>query len=462
MWYFASDEYMPPETREKLTYFLQGSAICTDTDYVPCPECQCGNETLWESNRCATSVEGNETLTFTLRNQCNAAVWEIAAVNYTSLVCIYLAVIFMSFYLRWEEVKYDENAQTAQDYSIEIANPPIDAHDPEEWREYFREQFDGAEVAVCTCELDNDLLIQTLVKRRETYRIIQSLLDPGTSMDVINIGHIAAEEERHRNVFSKFLALLMPGVPELLATLVVLNAKIQALSQLTYHTTKVFVSFETERDQRHVLTKITVGSVRVKRNDHTALSDPKYLFRSKHMLNVAEADEPNTIHWESLNVKSKRKFREQSLTNMITFAGVAACAVIVKVMNEVSPIFAALTISAFNGGFPEVARVIVKLESHATEGSKQASMFFKIAVFRWVNTAIVITLITPFTSTLAVDHGLIPQVYAIFVSEIITLNAYQLIDPIGHAKRHLLAPRAKNQDAMNLFFEGEEVELAER
>jgi hypothetical protein len=89
-------------------------------------------------------------------------------------------------------------------------------------------------------------------------------------------------------------------------------------------------------------------------------------------------------------------------------------------------------------------------------------LYFKIALFRFVNTAVVITLITPFTSTLEKKGGLIPQVYAIFYAEILTANLIQLLDPVGHIKRHILAPRAMNQDAMNLFFQGEEIELAER
>jgi hypothetical protein len=117
---------------------------------------------------------------------------------------------------------------------------------------------------------------------------------------------------------------------------------------------------------------------------------------------------------------------------------------------------------AFNLCFPEFAKLIVMLESHPTESQVQTSLYFKIAIFRWVNTAIVITVITPFTHTLAADDGLIPQIYAIFFAEIITTNLIQLTDPWGHFVRHMMAPRASTQDSMNLLFQGLEVELAER
>ena len=92
----------------------------------------------------------------------------------------------------------------------------------------------------------------------------------------------------------------------------------------------------------------------------------------------------------------------------------------------------------------------------------QTSLYVKIATFRWVNTAIIITIITPFTNTLTPNPGLISQIAAQFFAEIVTTNVIQLTDVWGHIQRHILAPRAKTQDAMNRLFKGYDVELAER
>jgi hypothetical protein len=118
-------------------------------------------------------------------------------------------------------------------------------------------------------------------------------------------------------------------------------------------------------------------------------------------------------------------------------------------------------ISAFNLGFPEVAKYITDFEAHRNESKLQTSLYWKIAAFRWVNTAIVTTVITPFTETLE-PSGLIAQIAAIFFAEIVTTNVIQLTDVWGHIQRHILAPRAKTQDAMNRCFRGQQVELAER
>jgi hypothetical protein len=82
-------------------------------------------------------------------------------------------------------------------------------------------------------------------------------------------------------------------------------------------------------------------------------------------------------------------------------------------------------------------------------------------VFRWVNTAVVITLITPFRRTLS-DDGLIEKVYALFYADVTTTNALQFLDIGGHLNRHIFAPRATTQDAMNLNMQGAQYELAER
>ena len=68
----------------------------------------------------------------------------------------------------------------------------------------------------------------------------------------------------------------------------------------------------------------------------------------------------------------------------------------------------------------------------------------------------------PFTKTLDDFEGLIKSIWAIFFADIVTSNAIQLLDPVGHLQRHFLAPRAATQDLMNLNMQGQVVELAER
>ena len=69
------------------------------------------------------------------------------------------------------------------DYSIQISNPPSNANDPEEWKKFFEDQFPDAHVTCCTICVNNDHLLQALVKLRECRNQIKRMLPSGTEMD---------------------------------------------------------------------------------------------------------------------------------------------------------------------------------------------------------------------------------------------------------------------------------------
>ena len=43
------------------------------------------------------------------------------------------------------EIVFDEEEQTAQDYSVPIKNTPLEAFDPEEWIDFFQDRCNGAQ-----------------------------------------------------------------------------------------------------------------------------------------------------------------------------------------------------------------------------------------------------------------------------------------------------------------------------
>ena len=208
-------------------------------------------------------------------------------INFATLIFIVVGTVFLDVYLRRMEVAFDEDEQTAQDYSIVIENPPGDATDPGEWRDFFRDGW-GAHVTACTVAVNNDLLVRSLVERREKLRTIEMLIEPGASMDTLTLAGIAAREERQRRFWSSIKAFLVPGVPELFARITVLNAKVQGLAQQDYPATNVFVTFETEKAQREVLSTLNFGSLDVKRNNTKLVENPRHLFRGEKILKVTE------------------------------------------------------------------------------------------------------------------------------------------------------------------------------
>eukprot|EP00536_Pseudo-nitzschia_multiseries_P002604 jgi/Psemu1/294887/fgenesh1_pm.35_\ len=479
--FFASEEYDPVKAGildPNVTFtnmFMIGSAVCHSVEWVPCPTCRCrgvddkiSSWGLLPPGHCALSDSPDgDILTFAKKNNCDGTPWQLVATNYATVLFMVISVIFLGLYMKREETAFDEDEQTAQDYSIVITNPPTNAHNPDEWRNFFYDNFDGAQVTVCTCAVENDMLVQTLAERRERVRSIQ-LLEPGISMDLLDLAKVAAEIERDRSMMDRLLSSIVPGIPEHFSRLVALKAKVEGLAQLEYPVTNVFITFETEDDQRNVLQKLTVGSSKTGEIGHggdpRALSDPNFLFRNNRVLNVKEPEEPNAIRWQDLNAGWFQRVKKMAVTTTLTLVAIVVVAIIIFEINKISVQACAYAITISGMIFPLVAKAMTSLlELHTSESSKQASLYFKIVLFRWVTTAFVIFAITPFTDTISPGgEGIIAQVYALFISDMTITNLVQVFDPAGHFQRHFLAPRAKTQDSMNILFQGTPYELAER
>ena len=73
-----------------------------------------------------------------------------------------------------------------------------------------------------------------------------------------------------------------------------------------------------------------------------------------------------------------------------------------------------------------------KLETHQSETQKQASLYYKIVLFRWVTSTLIWISIIPFTDTITYGpNGLIERIYLQFFSDITVSNAVPLLDPVS-------------------------------
>ena len=461
--YFAGEDYSA--SQPGVSTLLKGSAICTEQVWVPCPTCDVedfGQARDRIAGAATVTPDGElQTLVFAKKNTCDGATMMVGICNMASLGFILLAVVILSIYQRRKQIEFDEQEQTAQDYSIEISNPPEDATEPEEWKEFFETRF-GGHMTCCTVAIDNGLLVKALAERREVLFQIEEQLKEGASVNTLTLSELAAKIEHGRTFLGKFKSRMSPDIPELVGRLTVLNTRIQGLAQQEYRATRVFCTFETEGAQRHVLQKMSVGSFVAYRND-THQVNPNLLFRGEHVLLVREAEEPSTIRWMDLDEKWITKLKQISITTAISLGSIVIVAAIVALLRRKSAAYAAVGISIANALFPSIAKILTNMEAHPSETGKQSSLFVKIAIFRWVVTAIVITIITPFTSTLTNGPAhLIQSIYVIFFSDLVTTNVIQLLDPVSNFKRHFLAPRASSQERMNLLMGGTEYTVAER
>lgn len=326
IYFFASDEYAThsPDNTEvealSANPLLYGSAICTNTSWEVCIDCNCTDSGQgWpRSSRCATAENG---ITFAIKNNClqqDGIMRKLGLINYGTIIFLLCSILSLGIYLRQHTVQFDEDEQTAQDYSIIVSNPPPKATNPDVWRRYFETTFPDVRCAAITCAVNNDLLLRALVARREVLRMMELQLDPGTPMDIDHLALLAAKYARDNNsFFRRVLSLFMPQLPELLSRLVALNTSIKGLAQLSYPCTNVFVTFEKESHQREVLGKLSVGRWHVRRNNPNILGNPAYLFENR-VLDVAESVEPNSVRWQDLNATIQERSDQMIVTRLET------------------------------------------------------------------------------------------------------------------------------------------------
>ncbi len=427
-------------------------AMCTEYEFVPCVNCPFDADLRMEN---ITSVDGASTLSFALKNTCGGATFSAGVVNLVTMLFIIIGLYYVSYFLGKKEVKYDEDELTAQDYSIIIKNPPGDARDPQEWKKFFEDKF-AAHATCITVVVDNEHIVWKLIQRRALLVKMKGMIKPGESLEMETLKRLASEEAENRSCFQSAIAKLLGGVPEVYKKILAIDDKIREMIEKAGEegppVTKVFVTFEHEMSQRRVLQAMD-----------TPFPEKRFCFRGEKFLKVQEPGEPSSVRWHNLNENIWETLLSLILPNALNTGLVIGAAFIVKAVHSYSTLYSALTISLLNSAFPWIAKGLSLFEVHNYEGGKQTSLYFKITVFRWVNTAIVMTIITPFTSTvMPVDDSVLYGVYSIIFSEIVVATLIQFLDFGGHFNRHFVAPRMATQEEMNNRMVGTIVDLAER
>ena len=366
---------------------------------------------------------------------------------------------------------------SASDYTVIVKNPPKDALDPDEWRDFFT-QFTERQVTGVTIALNNQLLVRKLIYRRVHRNNLRLKLGKGIDMDdedVVRTAVARLVQERdleprgclHKlfdctvlpilRLFGMFLA-----AETLVDRVFELTEEIKELQQEKYDATKVFVTFETEEGQRAALSALSVGKLDTMMSNTHNLA-PSAIFQGTVLI-VEEPSEPSAIRWLDLHTSKFSRFFWRLLNLGITIGIVAAVGRFVSYVRfTFSTTWSAPLVSFFNSVIPQVVKILMIFEPHHTEGSYQTSLYLKITLFRWVNTALLTKFLTPFTNTLNDgDSDVLPQINNILWSELWLVPLLRLLDITSNLKKHILAPRARNQELMNLNFQGTRYNLGER
>ena len=399
IWYYSSDEYSAGQ--EGISFSLKGSAVCNQGLWVVCKDCSPDNwSTPEEGSRfgIATDPVSGVNTKIVFKNDCEGASLEQGIVNWASLIFLIICIGLLSIYQRRRETLFDIGKQTSTDYSVVVQNPPPDAYDPDKWREFFS-QFAEKQVSCVTVALNNDQLLRKLLTRRVFRRNLRAQLHKNINIDDEDEVRVAiAQIHKEQELESKgFLALACDcfGIcqilhlfnlflpPETLVDkLVKITSEIEELEKLRYNVTQVFVTFETEEGQRSCLTALSVSKIALWCN-RTDTLPPSAIFEGR-VLDVSEPKEPNTIRWLDLHVAPLKKVVQRTITLAVTSAIVVFCGFLVSTARrEVGPGLAAPLTTVFNSLIPQVVKLIMLIENHSDEGSRQQSLYLKITLFRW-------------------------------------------------------------------------------
>eukprot|EP00978_Attheya_sp_CCMP212_P000391 scaffold788_cov56-Attheya_sp.AAC.4 len=454
--HFASDNYTS-DRQAGLSYPLKGSAICTDQTWVACPDCTEDDWDTFPTTKDRFAQTADEKLTFILVNDCSVGFNE-GLFPFISLVFLGVAIYVMDIFAEKAEVGFDEAQQTASDYSVEVKNPPKTANDPDEWKDFF-ESISNSHVTIVTVALDNEHLLKILAKRRTLVLSLEMMVRPGYEFDKHNLDD-AVEN-----------ALPLPTMKKLLCSsdakgihtkISILDAKIEEMSKQQYNVSHVFVTFETEEAQRKALKALSVKRLDVWKKSSRSLAE-RLLFRGNILLDVAEPVEPSSVRWNDLDELPTTRTIQLIVTTFLTLLFIAGGAFSITYAFEYSAAVGAIVIKVCNAITPQVCIFINSFESHVSEGSKEASLYVKMTIFRWINTAVITSFISSFSETLSPDKGsLINAIYAIHLAELVFGPVLSIMDIGGNLKRHVLGPRAPDQRRMTLFFTGTVYSIAER
>lgn len=468
---------------------VRGSAVCADTQEVFCIDCY----EFMDADQVRQNI-------YAQKNDCNFEDWLYPGIlSWGASILMIIQFGFAFFWLqRKAEIVFDEDVQTASDYSLKINNPPSDAVNPDEWKD-FLSQF--GPVSYITVAVDNAALLNKLVSHRRTRTQLVRYLPP--DCDVWDPEQV---EVALANIPDFCPIPNLIGAHGLWKKLRKLQSDVIDLSGQKYRAVSVFVTFDTERAQRNALhcltpSKISLWKKRVdtsrfdkERNqmiveekvesstlpndlwqvvdddeetkelviqlNPKATLEETLAFRGKHVVNVREASEPNDVRWTDIQVNHAIRFVQYTGTTLAVLWFMSWSAFFISELSGedsasvVIPIFITVVSFTFSETIernvdvsyhfllhkppqgnilvPKICDFINKFESHATEGARQASVYVKVALFRWFNSGIALLFVMGFTNTISFEpsngrDNLNQAVYNLIYAEMFTIPIIKLV-----------------------------------
>lgn len=290
--------------------------------------------------------------------------------------------------------------------------------DPDEWRLFFK-PFARKNVALVTIAMNNAELINVLVQRRRLLKKLKKLLNVDIDgMDCAALKNLVRSTATHS---LWHLPCLGGSINTIYSQVWIIENKVRELVQRDYDVVAVYVTFETERAQRACLHSLSTGKLNLWRNKidsskfqgnalkveeaarssklqnifleeettemtielvssrhHEDTVDRLLAFRGETVLCVKEAAEPNDVRWKDLQVSSGRRAIKFLTTTILMMTFVGWSGFFIDSLQQSNPSLTPLYITITNILVPKICELTNSIESHATEGNRNSSLYIKV------------------------------------------------------------------------------------
>ena len=293
-------------------------------------------------------------VTFAMRNNCEGAVYS----SFGVIVFVFVAFFYMSLEQEKQEVQFDEDLQSASDYSININNPPQieESRNPDEWCK-FMEKVTGGHCTFVTIAIDNRRFVKRLIEKRRKLRCLRQIFK-NKKMSIEDI-----EYRVLRASTTSMWDKVMGNCPRAIWDDYLKGEKeleeIAAVSS-PRRVTNVFVIFETEEAQRRALDAFSVGKINATFN--WSRSFPEELKFHGTILEVSESDEPGSIRWLDLCASDFKRNVGIFTSFLLTAGFIILGAKAILTQRSRGGGFVALCIAILNTITPAICKFIVGYE----------------------------------------------------------------------------------------------------
>ena len=180
------------------------------------------------------------------------------------------------------------------------------------------------------------------------------------------------------------------------------------------------------------------------------------------VLKIDKAPEPEAIRYGSVGlVSADQSVMQKIVMVLIVFVFFVVEFLAVRALEAVSPAASGLVITVSNTLVPELLHVASDVfEVHELEGQKIGSVYNKVSMFRYFNTAIIIHLLTDFSVQLSPEHLL--KVQIILVCDALLTPLLYLFNASWIFNRVVLSRYITEEAQLRYALGGEDIRLSDR